>query len=893
MPKPKLKLAFAMGGGVSLGCFSGAALTESIKLALLRIAEGDADYDRVEIDVFSGASAGSLSLAIMLRALTWRTKDEATAASQHLTKNYPGLEAACKDKPGLWENLVAAQVAQDLQNRAWVQSIDLDQLLGGGDRKRRESLRYAPGLLDSEAVYRIARALLLPPASGVLWDRCLLADRCLYASTLTSLTPFVVNAKTAFQSSDGSLPGLRDALESRMHKDMRIFDLLFTKKLTQAQANKLEALQKDLALAAEQQADASAQVVEHAVLHGMAAQPAHPAAIHPPSVKGPEFPPRWFRLHDGSSKEGVAWNYQEARSWATIAATAIASGAFPGAFAPAVLERFAWEYGWNSKDPLSELSQRSSWPQILKDSREEQHHFAYIDGGVFNNEPVREAFRLVSFADQREDEAFLRRVLYVDPSVGPENTPLQVPALVEFRTGKGGLFDLYSPEAGALRTSLPRIVDLIGNLVSVLVHQGRTREADSVLATRGGFKARDHFRTQVRELVKNLDPTLAQQLWVQLSAGCNLFLKQRAADLIPPGDGSAAGELKRILRELKLTHLTPSVDAYIQSGFANADFVAHQADWLWAHVSMYFDLTLGLEGKNEDALLIAITPYQQTAPNKALVPLKLLGAPISAFAGFMSRAARDFDFEAGRYAASLFLNLTTAPPRLDPANTQWRLTQRRSPSPALREQYERDLLRGILDLGTRVEDVLKNGLSRVLVGPALGLLNWKAKAEELVPKLVVERFENVVTDLDLDQGIEFILLCPDDISLELDAKGWLDRDAAEKQIYFGGTMKRCLATWSRFDKASETWLGGAVHAGTRLHIDRKGLRLGHWAIVGLPDKRQWEELLKKARPYLRPVAILDISLHKPSGRSKTIPAKHWEIHEAAVPLIDSLLHGPH
>ena len=40
-----------------------------------------------------------------------------------------------------------------------------------------------------------------------------------------------------------------------------------------------------------------------------------------------------------------------------------------------------------------------------------------------------------------------------------------------------------------------------------------------------------------------------------------------------------------------------------------------------------------------------------------------------------------------------------------------------------------------------------------------------------------------------------------------------------------------------------------------------------FAVVGLPDKKQWQDLLNKARPYLRPVAILDLSLHKPSGNT--------------------------
>ncbi|MCH8487389.1 MAG: hypothetical protein LAT75_11035, partial [Candidatus Cyclonatronum sp.] len=69
----ELRLAMAMGGGVSLGTFSGGALTQSLKLLFINnlvnwINEEDS-YDRIVIDAFSGASAGALSLTLMLRAM--------------------------------------------------------------------------------------------------------------------------------------------------------------------------------------------------------------------------------------------------------------------------------------------------------------------------------------------------------------------------------------------------------------------------------------------------------------------------------------------------------------------------------------------------------------------------------------------------------------------------------------------------------------------------------------------------------------------------------------------------------------------------------------------------------------------------------------------------------
>ena len=64
-----------MGGGVSLGSFCGSSMTETVKLLILF-----GGYKKVEIDAFSGASAGSLSLAIMIRYLACLPQEMVKAA---------------------------------------------------------------------------------------------------------------------------------------------------------------------------------------------------------------------------------------------------------------------------------------------------------------------------------------------------------------------------------------------------------------------------------------------------------------------------------------------------------------------------------------------------------------------------------------------------------------------------------------------------------------------------------------------------------------------------------------------------------------------------------------------------------------------------------------------
>ena len=130
-----LKLGFVLGGGVSLGSFSASALAESLKQLILfadyETGERDATgrairkaYESVEVDVFSGASAGAMSLAIMLRCLV-NHHDKYTFLG---FDNYVSLRAAMEQQllgqfgeaaynvktqqANKWESLVAVQTMQ-------------------------------------------------------------------------------------------------------------------------------------------------------------------------------------------------------------------------------------------------------------------------------------------------------------------------------------------------------------------------------------------------------------------------------------------------------------------------------------------------------------------------------------------------------------------------------------------------------------------------------------------------------------------------------------------------------------------------------------------------------------------------------------------------------------
>ena len=124
-----LRIAFALGGGVSLGTFSSAALTEVLKQALVNGRDCDGNpYETVTIDVLSGASAGTISLALMLRFLSDPEIDfegPKESAEDRLQRQFKSFDALPESRR---HDLLVAQRAQDLMARLWVDELkDLEE----------------------------------------------------------------------------------------------------------------------------------------------------------------------------------------------------------------------------------------------------------------------------------------------------------------------------------------------------------------------------------------------------------------------------------------------------------------------------------------------------------------------------------------------------------------------------------------------------------------------------------------------------------------------------------------------------------------------------------------------------------------------------------------------
>lgn len=657
-----LRLGFAMGGGVSLGTFCGAALTEAIKLLMIfgKDAQG-APFDAVKVDVFSGASAGAMSLAVMLRTLADPPSDpadpkvlSAVATLDRMYADAPEYTAIRDNDPRKWRELLAAQLAQDAQRDVWVRKIGIKPLLGKRPTGNRDLSRSA-SLLDSGAVEEIARDILLCRQAQPFPNRRVLADRVLYCCTLANLSPIAADARAELPGPKVGYIGLSDGLRSSVRRELRVFDLDFDLRETDAAGSATEI-------------DSPSEL-----LTGRKRK----------LTLEDGYPARWCRYQEsGGETPGAVGDLTSPRTWKKIAATAIASGAFPFAFAPVVLTRKNYEFG----DKL--------WPAALKGTAPAftEYPFSYIDGGTFNNEPIREAFRLAAFIDAQETkQTFERLILFVDPFVSDEKLALRVPIhATRGLQAPAGLqpLDGFDPID---YTTLDRLLPHLGTLIGALSDESRVVEADKIFQVRDRFDMRDRMRTfLLRSLTSSAaDPTVYEGL---RDFCVKLLERNRADSLIPPTNLSLHAELERVIREAPetgpLKALSGGAKAFLDKPDTPGATLAAsdpQGAWLRALAMVALDLSMDLEGKSSHARLLPIAPFtdmldyrqraakhaedlvtyraaiaagkspKPPAPPAPPTAVKLPGGEVSGFAGFMSEEVRQHDFAAGIHCAAQFL----------------------------------------------------------------------------------------------------------------------------------------------------------------------------------------------------------------------------------------------
>ncbi|MFC1523597.1 patatin-like phospholipase family protein [Thermodesulfobacteriota bacterium] len=811
-----LKMGFAMGGGIALGTFNGATLSEAVKLAIIYGRDQKEEpFDKVEIDVFSGASAGAMSLGLMVRALVEQSDEKKQAAKEKLITqfgdDYTNLNDAQKD------DLIAAQVLQDIQYEAWVKDISLDALLSQkkDEGSPRKTLKKTAGILNRAAVDETAIKHFSFGTDNldIASSKRLLADRVLYASSLSNLTPIIQDARSEFNVSASSTPVLNDGMTSRTHREMRIFDLYLKNQEGEQFDNE---------------------------------------TVHPS---------RWIRYHLGQRKEDKVGNLNDSKkAWAKIAATAVSSGAFPFAFEPVVLERSRFEFG------------NKLWPKELEGKMKTA--FTYSDGGTFNNEPIREAFRMGAFIDAHDDRPDTERwIVFVDPYISKLKTNFRVPV--------HQMYELDDPVFGSLKytdgfdlepqNALDRILGHAGNLLASISNQSRALEGDKIFQIRQKFSLRDSLRKNIKVSAVDEDERKIKGLKAFVKQIEHLLASDKENSLIPAGALTIEGELKRILREetdLRNTLGSQNITQVLIMINNMDNSLANKNSWHQALSFVLLDLTMNLGGKSSATKLVAIGPIKNPSNDLEIETefIELPGGKLGAFGGFMYQGARHMDTEIGKWCAHKFLH---AAGLID----QSKIPAHSPPSLTATEEYQEEEYQKKLKVGT------KRAVNRLLTMISDGHIPvLSAIPKPIFSMFVKSKIMKMALTEENGQEYEFRIKVPKDKKgdFEWDGPGFVpmasDKDIATIKI----DGEYYLVTFARYHK--KKWSGLHVDGTKGLKVDKDGLFVD---TVHCHIKMPTEDHIKQADILNYPVFVNEIDGNEEND-SPVI--KEWQIKNLAKPL---------
>ncbi|HTT76404.1 MAG TPA: patatin-like phospholipase family protein [Candidatus Binataceae bacterium] len=269
-------------------------------------------------------------------------------------------------------------------------------------------------------------------------------------------------------------------------------------------------------------------------------------------------------------------NVTGGEAWNAMQQAGIASGTFPLAFAPRQLR--------------------------IWDSQRQWLDTTFIDGGLFDNDPVGEAINLahdIDWYSGNDYDDYDRRYLIV------HTAPSAAPGLLP---------------------NTPNSYALLINLINSLLTESGTSGLRGIIEVNRQFAQRSDF---IR--------TLADQI--------------SAAVPLPPGVLNQLAEWRGItisqLAFLQLT-LIPDLQHTDPEVFATIDALPEAQKVSFTDLALAMDLALGLADKVRiDPILIV----PQAAPGAAANADVLAGDPLYGFGGFLVSDFRTRDFEQGRYDA--------------------------------------------------------------------------------------------------------------------------------------------------------------------------------------------------------------------------------------------------
>ncbi|MDY8136536.1 patatin-like phospholipase family protein [Aquimarina sp. 2201CG5-10] len=648
--KKTLRICLAMGGGVSLGSFSGSALTEALKLLILYgKGENDEPYEDVIVDGMSGASAGAIALTIMLKCLidyhsmiplysNNLTEDELL---NEIAADYFNNDLQIAKQHHKIEALKALQLAQKIQYKLWVDEVNSLRLYGSKVKKDYNAdPNKSFALLDRELLESLTKKYLMV-TDGVDISRRQLLDnnRVIFACSLTNLLP--IEMDFSHKKKRKLEENVLKSVGSENHSELRVIDFVFEQDAV-TDSNK----------------DTDSRWIKF---------------CKNPDVNNPTH----FEI---TSKE----------AWSTIAASALACGAFPIAFEPVLLKRYQREFGDN---------EHSTWPKSFKDIQSEiktysinhpdtefnyncvfnerkentldytSFNFPYIDGGTFNNEPIKEAFKIGTFQDfgriTHTPENEERLILFVDPIVRKE----------QYHSFKVSSFEPVktSDNQVMFKNELSKLMGNVSGIIGVLANQGSIKEEHKMIDVKENLALRSNMFNYLNAnttMGENLSIAVIGTAFDKIEKNLNgniislgtrdpitYFLTEIKKSCDQQGENSNAcllitREMLESVKEQIILDRKNNTQTGIGDVFnkLNLQTPADRNAFAQIVFKVVTDFALNTGGKSKNAYRAAIMPI-----NKKLETIELPGTEIEAFGGFASLKARKYAFEFARLSTLISL----------------------------------------------------------------------------------------------------------------------------------------------------------------------------------------------------------------------------------------------
>lgn len=831
--KKVLKLGFAMGGGVSLGTYSGAALSEAIKLLILHAGYyedgGFNEYDDIEIDVFSGASAGSMALAVMMRGLVYQSDEELEEAEKQLRHELKSQNLNFDSLSNKKQKMLkVAQVVQNLQNEVWTFGPTIEKLLGiDGKGKKAYDLTYEHGLLRREVLEEIAAQYFdLRKArnsdSGNYDRKQILADRVLYCSTLSNLAGIVYDGRVDDQGKRISELGLGDPYTSKGHQELRVFDLDF-KKTT------VEDIQNN----------------QHI------------------------YPSRWVRCYNSPRVDNAFFSLHDQSTWAEMVGTSIACGAFPFAFRPVNLTRYKFEYG-------------EHWPKEFKDQT--KSIFSYVDGGAFNNEPVKEAFQLASFLDAHETrEHFDRRVIFVDPFISEKKNDFSIAMYKDFfLEAPSKMLKKMDGHDMERKTTLDRFLPHTAQLIRMIRNEAVVIETNKIFYTLKNFDRRKELGSLFQNLIKDANIDNEQIINIGKQIKAQLF-EQVQKSLLPAQTLSLESELKRKARELGLANTLAPMLKDFSENFSLSDDEAENKQLFKCLIELQMDLMVGLEGKSSLNQIICIVPakLETDKADKNLFkenPILLPGQFMSGFAGFFSVKANQQAIAVAKFTTRQYLEIKkiiNPPKETDFEQPEW---------------SAKDHKEFLTEVVTKLP-LVKERVERLLVDSHL--LNFGSTFDRFVLKKVYSFLDNAIDDvvreielMEKNKRSRFLFKIEvDDKRLEIDGKE-IQNDIPARLLE---DDKLYLLAELTYNFGEKKWEEG-------IHVQDQYLQIGINGRFDINDKSLCRIKLPNDNLNLKELSTLYpnpiIKLNQVVGRKikvKVIEDDAWEVDAGVKPITEDIV----